>query len=830
MQIGPIWKVIALGAALFLAACESSEERAEGHFKKALELAEAGDLERAYVEFRNVFKLNGQHREARKTYATLVRGEGKTQEAYGQFLRLVEQYPDDFDGRLALAQMAVDLQNWPEVRRHAERAAKIDSENRDVKAVQVNIAYADALEAEDESARRAAAREARTLSAALTDNLGLRRILIDSALRDQELELALTEIDNTLAIEPSNRELFNTRLGVLAQLNRTDELETQLVDMVDRFPGDQTIVSTLLRFYASRGEVDKAEGFLRQIVAEADTDETKADAQMALVRFLTEARDMSTGLDELDKIISESPNAVLFRAVRASTRFELGETEAGITEMQEILDGTESSAEIRQVKIALAQMLEQTGNRVGAQRLVTEELGEDATQVEGLKMQAGWYIQSDRSDEAIALLRTALDQAPNDAGTMTLMARAHTRNGSRELARDMLSLAVDASGNAPEESVRYASALARDERYQLAEDVLIDSLRLNQGNLRLLTELGKVYVAMEDWARTEQVEATMTNIGTPVALRAADGLQATRLAAQGRTEDAIDFLEGLASDDSGDAAAQITVVRARLANGEREAALRYAEEAIAARPDDVALQFTLATAQAANSLFVDAEATYRGILANNPRIERAWTELIRTLYAQGDVEGARTALNNGLDAIPGALNLLWAEASFKERSNDFDGAIEIYEKLYERASNSPVVANNLASLLSTYREDEDSLTRAYSVARRLRGNDFPPFQDTYGWIAYRRGDYDEAVTYLEPAAANLGNDALVQYHLGMTYIALERFGEGLSQLQKAIEIAGAEDTRAQFGIAREEIARLEGQGVTAQTPNLRTTLDDDGTQ
>ena len=141
-----------------------------------------------------------------------------------------------------------------------------------------------------------------------------------------------------------------------------------------------------------------------------------------------------------------------------------------------------------------------------------------------------------------------------------------------------------------------------------------------------------------------------------------------------------------------------------------------------------------------------------------------------------------------------------------------------------------MVANNLASLLSTYREDEDSLTRAYSVARRLRGNDFPPFQDTYGWIAYRRGDYDEAVTYLEPAAANLGNDALVQYHLGMTYIALERFGEGLSQLQKAIEIAGAEDTRAQFGIAREEIARLEGQGVTAQTPNLRTTLDDDGTQ
>ncbi|MEL6734359.1 MAG: tetratricopeptide repeat protein [Pseudomonadota bacterium] len=813
---------LCFSALLFLAACESSEERAEGHFQSALELIEAGDVERAIVEFRNVFKLDGSHREARKAYAALLRGEGQVQQSYGQYLRLVEQYPNDFDGRLALSQMAVELQNWPEVRRHSERAIELQPDNSAVQAVELNLTYADALEAEDASARRDLARQAQSLVEQLPENLGLRRLLVDSALRDQDLSLALTEIDRTLEIDPENRELYNTRLGILAQLDRTDDVETLLIDMVDRFEGDQQIVATLLRFYVSRGELDKAEGFLREVVAKAEPGATKTDAQMALVRFLSETRSMSVGLDELDQIIAQSDSPEIFRAVRASTRFELGETEAGISEMQEILDGAEATDETRSIKIALSQMLTQTGNLVGAQRLVSEVLEEDATQVEALKMQAGWLIEADKADDAIAMLRTALDQSPNDAAAMTLMAQAHTRNGSRELARDMLSLAVDASNNAPEESIRYASALLRDERFQLAEDVLLDSLRLNPGNLRLLTEIGKTYVAMEDWARTEQVETTMRNLDTAVALRAADGLQATRLAAQGRTEDAIAFLEGLAQDgENGDTAAQITVVRARLANGEQEAALRYAEEALSAQPNDLSLQFTLATAQAANGLFIPAEATYRGILDDNPLIERAWTELIRTLYAQGNIEGAEEALNQGLEALPGALNLLWAEASFKERSKDFDAAIEIYEQLYERASNSPVVANNLASLLSTHRTDEESLKRAYAVARRLRSTEFAPFQDTYGWIAYRRGDYEEAIAYLEPAAAELSGDALVQYHLAMTYIALERLSEGLGQLDRALVVAGPDDERTQFDTARAEKARLEGLGITPITPNLR---------
>jgi tetratricopeptide (TPR) repeat protein len=120
-----------------------------------------------------------------------------------------------------------------------------------------------------------------------------------------------------------------------------------------------------------------------------------------------------------------------------------------------------------------------------------------------------------------------------------------------------------------------------------------------------------------------------------------------------------------------------------------------------------------------------------------------------------------------------------------------------------------VIANNLASMLSTYRSDDESLERAYTIARRLRGSDFAPFQDTYGWIAYRQGEYQEALEHLEPAAEALAEDPLVQFHLGMTYSALGREEEALAQLRRALELAGPEDARPQFETARAEIARLE---------------------
>jgi cellulose synthase operon protein C len=113
----------------------------------------------------------------------------------------------------------------------------------------------------------------------------------------------------------------------------------------------------------------------------------------------------------------------------------------------------------------------------------------------------------------------------------------------------------------------------------------------------------------------------------------------------------------------------------------------------------------------------------------------------------------------------------------------------------------------------TYHDDEPSLARAEVIARRLRGLDAAAFQDTYGWIALRRGNLDEALAHLEPAAKGLPDDLLTQYHLGMLYDKLGRKDDAIAQLGIALKLSaklGETVAQPQMAIARDTLKKLKG--------------------
>ncbi len=74
------------------------------------------------------------------------------------------------------------------------------------------------------------------------------------------------------------------------------------------------------------------------------------------------------------------------------------------------------------------------------------------------------------------------------------------------------------------------------------------------------------------------------------------------------------------------------------------------------------------------------------------------------------------------------------------------------------------------------------------MARRLKGNNTPAFQDTYGWIAFRKGDAQEALAPMEAAAEGLPGDPTVRYHLAEVYAALGRTEEARSAYETAMQL------------------------------------------
>ena len=800
---------------LGLAACQTSEERAEGHYQRSLELLAENDVDRALVELRNVFKLNGFHREARALYASKVRERGERNEAFSQYLRLVEQHPDAWDAYLALAEMSLEFNRYDEAERYLKEAQRTNPGDPGLKVVQAAIDYRTAMMDDDTEGRRAVAQTAAELSAELPENMIARRIIIDSLVRDGEEVEALEELDKALAIEPDNRGFYRVKLELLARRGEDDKVESLLQTMLVQFDNDESIRQTLIRFYLSRDDKDSAEQFLReQIADEASGDEER----ITLVRFMAQVRGRNAARTLLDELIAEGTNDQLFRSMRASMNFEDGFRQKALVELEEILEGAESNDQTRKLRVLLARMLNETGNDVGARVVVEEVLKEDSQLVDALKLRAAWLIEDDQADQAIVDLRRALDQDPNDDSLMTLMAQAHVRNGNRELASEVLASAVEVSNSAPSTALMYSQFLVAENRLRPAEATLVNALRITPGHPELLRELGGVYIAMKDWPRADQVARTLRRLGTESGNRIADQMTLAVLSAQDREDEVFSFLDELSSQEGGNLAAELGVLHLHLRNGDTDVAATHLETLLEDRPDDRGLRFLRSVVWGLQGEPDTAIDGYRELLDEAADAERIWIELVRALNAEGRTDEAQAALREGIEATSNAPNLQWMLASSLEQNGDPEGALEIYEQLYDQNTSTSVIANNLASLLSTLRSDPESLDRAYRVARRLRDSDFAPFQDTYGWIAYLRGDHEEAVRHLEPAAEGLPNDPVVQYHLAKVYVALKRPEDAKRFFEKALELAG-DDPRPAFDDAREQLDRLGSADQPAPAPS-----------
>ncbi|WP_320178726.1 tetratricopeptide repeat protein [Roseovarius pacificus] len=806
-------RCLRLIAALFvaialLAACDSAEERAEAHFQAGMALLEEGDVDRALIEFRNVFKLNGQHKEARLTFARLQRERGNVSGAYGQYLRLIEQYPDNLEGRRALAEMALETGQWDEVERHGAAAARLAPDDLRIQSINNALAYSNAISQNDIAAIDDTLDTARALIQADPEIVTARQVLIDHLVRNQDWHDAIEEIDAALAIDPEIDSLYAIRLGALKELDRPADIEAQLRQMAERFPDDEGVKQMLVQTLIDHRNLDAAEQFLRAEVAQNSEDHMIVQR---LIVFLDQYRSASEAISEVDRIIARGgANTARYKALRAVLKFRAGEVQTAIEEMDTLLKDAERTIETREIEVEFARLLFQADDSTRARALIEAVLEEDPTQVDALKFKAAWLIDEDGTGEAIVLLREALSQTPRDPQLMTLMARAHERNGNQELMGEMLALAVETSQRAPQESLRYARYLSARGDLKIAESVLLDALRLAPDSADLLMALGKLYLQMEDWGRLETVIRTIDDLDGPETVGMANQLRAEMLSAQRRTDDLKAFLSELANNPDFKLPAEIALVRTMLAQENIGGALARLDLLLEETPDSLPLRYVKALSLAADQKNEEAEVLYRSILEDHPEATDVWISLYALLIDTNAPEQAAQVLNDALDAQPESFKLLMIRAANYELDGEIEMAISVYEKLYELNSQSPVVANNLASLLTTHRNDDESLQRAFTLARRLRGTRDPIFQDTYGWIAYRLGNYEEALQYLEPAAAKLPDQPLLLYHLAKTYVALDRHEDALRTFENAASVVEGLDDQPNFtSELLSEIERLQ---------------------
>ena len=114
---------VMLSAVLALAGCDSSEERAE----TLLPVGDGSFWPPATPTARwsssaTSSSMTASTRRRARPMPTRCWPSGNMGEAYGQYLRLIEQYPDTPEVRRTLAEMAIGRGDWDEAERHGRAA------------------------------------------------------------------------------------------------------------------------------------------------------------------------------------------------------------------------------------------------------------------------------------------------------------------------------------------------------------------------------------------------------------------------------------------------------------------------------------------------------------------------------------------------------------------------------------------------------------------------------------------------------------------------------------------------------------------------------------
>ena len=782
--------------------CDSAEEQAQKHLEKAIELAEAGDVARARVELRNAVSKDESLIEAHLMLAQLFIEEDATPAAFAAYRRVFEMRPDHLEAARNLAQIALDAQAFEDAEKYAAAAVKLAPEDPEIAAVKAVLAHRLAVVEKDDVAIGRAIRQARDLLVVEPELLRARRMLTGAAIDVGNIAEARKLLEKGLELHPKDRVLHNQQLLLLTRLQDDVRIEVHLLKMIDLWPEDEALEKVIIQFYLHAGRLDDAETWVRSRI------EQKGDAaepRLSYLRFLSELRSTEAMRDALVEMLTQSPlpndiasNLPLFRAMQARVNFSLGERTQAISDMEVLIAELEAEGEVNgelaeqsnHFKIQLAQMHLQSGNPVGSRALVEEVLERDQGQTDALKMKSAWQIEEDNTDAAIVNLRSALSNAPNDPQALTLLAQAYQREGRTGLMADMLARAVEASNQGVQESLRYARYLISRQELPSAETVLIDALRRQSNSADVLFLLGRVHLSMESWGPLHQdIDALRKRfVDDEDIQRRTDELQAEMLQHQGRDADLNAFLLGLIDQSADDFGARVAMIQNTIRQG--DVAQAY-EDALALEQDaprQPLISVILAQLETVMGTSGQARNRLQELVEKIPAFEQGWTSLYSLDVQEGRDVQAGEVLTDALEALPESRVLNLIQAQRDERDGDLEEAIAIYEELYARDSSDVIVANNLASLLSAARNDEETLERAWRVARRLNGAQHPALRDTYGWLALLRGEAEVALRELKAAAEGLPEDPSVAYHLGRAYAANGQIEKAAVEYARAREL------------------------------------------
>ncbi|NIP27436.1 MAG: hypothetical protein GWO38_27405, partial [Phycisphaerae bacterium] len=121
--------VIAL--VILLSGCSGSEERQAEYLSRAKEHFEAGNLDKARIEAKNVLQINPKNAEGRYYLGLIAEKDQNFREAFGNFKAAAENDPKHVRALNKLTEYYAASKNYENAKEMAKKAQEVEADNAD---------------------------------------------------------------------------------------------------------------------------------------------------------------------------------------------------------------------------------------------------------------------------------------------------------------------------------------------------------------------------------------------------------------------------------------------------------------------------------------------------------------------------------------------------------------------------------------------------------------------------------------------------------------------------------------------------------------------------
>lgn len=776
-KVGRLGRLVLAASVVGLVACSSPTEKAQGYFEKGKVLLEKGDLAKATLEFKNALQITGNMVPAWYAMAEIAERKGEWEPMYGYLMKVVELDAKHLEAQLKLGRLLVAAGQLDKALATSDKIKALAPDNSVGLALRAAILY----KLDD---KKAAVQLANASLEKSPNNIDALVVLATERIAAGDAVKAIEFLDQGLKLDEKNIAMQLIKVQALEKLSKVDSAEQIFKRLIEFYPSEKAFRHILAQFYMSHGDKVKAEAEYRAVAAANPKDNL---AKIDVVRFVHSVSGAKSAIAELQKMIAAEPENYDFRFALASIQQGQNDRKAADATLQEIISKAGDTPDGIKARGVLAGTLLAAGKKDEANKLITEILAKDARNEQGMILRAGLAIDDRRLEEAIGDLRTVLRDVPNSARALSLLARAHELAGSKDLADDHYMRAFQVSKLAAPYGMSYAAYLMKQGKPKQAEGILKDVLRASPGNLPALKMLAQVYLASGNFAGAQAVADETSRLKDQGVL--ANQIQGALFAAKKNYENSISSFKKAYELSPSEVQPMVALVRTYLRAGKPKEALGFMSSVVQAAPDNVDARLLLGQLSALTGNKEQAAEAFQAVIEKAPKSTAGYLNMANLRVADKRFADAEIVIGQGLVAIPNDFGLRVTRAGILELEGKIDEAIALYESLLKERPTADVLVNNLASLLSEYRTDKESLKRAHDLAQRLKNSDIPQFKDTLGWTSYKVGKYDEASSLLASAVDQMPDMAVLHYHYGMNHLALANKDAARKALQKSIDMA-----------------------------------------